>query len=88
MADFRVPLAKRGEPKGGGCKYKLCSSDWHKARLMREHPKNSAQFAEASAGILVRRRILSWGERYANATVCILVPRAWIRTVCAGGVEQ
>ena len=48
-----VPLAKRGgEPKGGGCKYKLCSSDWHKARLTREHPKNSAQFVKALAGIL------------------------------------
>ena len=76
-------------PKGGGCKYKLCSSDWHKARLTREHPKNSAQFAEASAGILVRRRILSWGEKYANATVCSLVA-ACVDTNCvrAGGVKQ
>lgn len=56
---------------------------------MREHPKNSAQFAEASAGILVRRRILSQGERYANATVCSLVA-ACVDTNCVrgGGVEQ
>jgi len=31
MADFRVPLAKRGEPKGGG-NCKLRPRDWYKAR--------------------------------------------------------